>query len=147
MNRTELMNACYKIRNAACYESDKIEKMRAIAKEMVKQDQVPYVVFHWSESPRIKMDVQPFKVANARLFHLNCDAKGGDTIGYFKTKLDIYFPDADTVAAYECLRYDIGCDEDDLIDHIKAVREYGVRYSDEEIIFLDKTINVLAKVI
>jgi hypothetical protein len=93
------------------------------------------------------MDVQSFKVANARLFHLNCAAKAGDTLGYFKTKLDIYFPDVNDVAAYECLRYDIGCDEDDLIDHIKAVREYGVRYSDDEKNFLDKAINVLAKAI
>ena len=148
MNREELMNACYKIRNANCYESDKIEKMRAIAKEMAKQDQKPYVVFHWSESPKIKMDVQSFKVANARLFHLNCAAKAGDTLGYFKTKLDIYFPDgAGDVDCYQCLRYDIGCDEDDLIDHIKAVREYGVRFSNEEKLFLDKTINVLAKAI
>lgn len=147
MNKVDLMKICYKIRTDAVRESEKIEQMRAVAKEMVKQDQAPYVVFHWSESPRIKMDVQPFKLANTRLFHLNCDAKAGDTLGYYKTKLDIYFPDVDVVAAYECLRYDIGCDEDDLIDHIKAVREYGVRYSDEEKLFLDKTINVLAKAI
>lgn len=147
MNRVDLMNICYKIRTDAISESEKIEQMRAVAKEMVKQDQAPYVVFHWSESPRIKMDVQSFKVANARLFHLNCAAKAGDTLGYFKTKLDIYFPDGDDIAAYECLRYDIGCDEDDLIDHIKAVKNYGVRFSDEEKLFLDKAINVLAKAV
>lgn len=147
MNRVKLMQTVYDIRQKSCYESEKIEQMRAVAKEMVKQDQAPYVVFHWSESPRIKMDVQPFKLANRRLFNLNCAAKGGDTLGYFKTKLDIYFPDGEDVAGYECLRYDIGCDEDDLIDHIKAVKEYGVRYSDEEKLFLDKAINVLVKAV
>ena len=147
MNRIELMEVCRKIRNSNGYESEKIEQMRTIAKEMVKEDQMPFVVFHWSESPRIKMDIVPFKFANARLSNLNRAAKAGDTLGYFKTKLDIYFPDVDDVAAYECLRYDIGCDEDDLIDHIKAVREYGVKFSNEEKLFLDKAINTLAKAV
>ena len=147
MNRTDLMNICYKIRQDAIRESEKIEQLRVVAKEMVKQEQAPFVVFHWSESPKIKMGVKPFKVANSTLYNLNRAAKNGGILGYYKTKLDIYFPDGDKVDVYECLRYDIGCDEKDLIRHIQAVREYDVNLTEEEKIFLDKTINVLAKAV
>ena len=148
MNRVELTQICRKIRTGVGRESDKIEQMRDIAKEMVKQDQTPYVVFHWSESPRIKMDVKPFKIANTTLSNLNFSAKQGDTLGYFKTKLDIYFPNgADDVDCYQCLRYDIGCDEDDLIGNIQSYRQYSARLSDDEKLFIDEVINVLAKAV
>ena len=148
MKRIDLMNACYQIRNSNKSEWDKIEQLRKIAKDQAMQENDAQVVYHWSEHSRIKMNIKPFFDANRELSYLNWAASRDENrLGYYKTKLDIYFVCDNELCSYECMRYDIGCDDMDLIEHIKSYRKNDKWLSDNDKSFMDKAINVLSKVV
>lgn len=147
MKRIDLMMVCHQIRNSQASEWDKIEQLRKIAKEQVIQEKSPFVVFHWSEHSRVKMDVVPFKDANTDMQFLNWAENQKDRLGYFKTKLDIYFMHNNELCSYECMRYDIGCDDKDLIAHIQSYRKNDKWLSNDDKDFMDTAIDVLSKAV
>lgn len=147
MKKTDWMNLCYEIRNSSLRENEKIEKLRELAKEIVTEEKKPYVVYHWSESNDIKMGVEPFAKANTRFEALNYQANNSEVLGYFKTKLDIYFLKDNEINGYECLRYDIGCDSTNLIGHINSYAQCAKWLTEEEIKYLNETVTILKKAV
>ena len=105
-------------------EDEIIMQSRITADYLVKTTGQPHIVFNWSEHKNYSTgEVMTFEDANNLL-----DADNRQTaseLGYYKTKLDIYYRDKHgEVSSYMACRYDIGSEQGDLIEHIQEVVDY-----------------------